>query len=320
MIGPVVPGWLILLFAIFYILLALAVFGLVYVFVVSVYRIIHPGRDGDVRAASIAGVLLAGVFAVAVVVTADGRSERAKVEAATSISTLSESFSTRHTGSSCRVAYADGPPWAGNEMRLLDTIRADAAAFEAEGWTVTRYRASDLRRSQLQFEYEPWQARATKDDADVRIGVDGTFRYTVVLRGCESFGPPDEQFATEVERFAVTPAPNDPSTVAEMDETLRSVVAQVTSESPTRIDQVLAHGINSPLDCFVSSHALGRSGTDDVLGALRSRLLESGWTVAPGRIPLIAVHDEGAVVASMDFDRGLWIRSYPPECVVTDIG
>lgn len=313
MIGPSIPGWVFLLVGLFYLFALIALLALVRAFGKSIYELLHPNRDGNWRHVAASGLALAGVVVLYFAMTAEGRAERGKVDAATSISTLEpKSFSTRFTGSGCRVAYADGPLWEGNETMLLDTIRADADAFEAEGWSVTRYRPSDLRRGQLGFEYEPWQVRATKDDAEVVISVDRTFRYTVVISGCEPSIAPDEKFATEIERFPDTPAPNSPSTIAELDETLR-----MADESTLPTEQVLVHGINSPRDCFVSSQEARRSGNDQIEG-LRSSLAAEGWTFLDSLGALIAVQGDRAVVASMSRDRGLWIRSYPPDCVDVD--
>ena len=318
MVAPSIPGWVFLLIGLLYLLGLIALLALLRALGKSIYELAHPHRDGDWRHVAVSGTLMAGVIVLGLAVTAEGRSERARVDAATSISTLEpNSFSTRFTGSGCRVAHADGPRWDGNETRLLDTIRADADAFEAEGWTVTRYRPSDLRRGQLGFEYEPWSVRATKGDAEVVIGVDRTFRYTVVISGCEPSIAPDEKFATEIERFPDTPAPNSPDTIDELDETLRMAFAQVTYEATGRTDQVLVHGIDSPLDCFASSQSIRRSGNDQ-LETLRRRLVADDWTIVERLGAVIAVQGERAVVASMSRDRGLWIRSYPPGCVEVD--
>ena len=315
MVAPSIPGWVFLLLGIFYLLAFIALLALMRAFGRSIYELLHPSRDGNWRHVAASGLALAGVVVLYFAMTAEGRSERAKVDAATSISTLEpKSFSTRFTGSGCRVALADGPPWEGNETKLLDTIRADADAFEAEGWTVTRYRPSDLRRGQLGFEYEPWQARATKGDAEVVIGVDRTFRYTVVVDGCEPSIAPDEKFVTEIERFPDTPAANSSATIVELDETLRTAVALVTHRLPTSTDQVLAHGVSSPLDCFVSSHSDWALGSDE-LETLRRRLVAEEWTIVESLSSLIAVQGDRAVVASMSRNDGLWIRSYPTGCV-----
>ncbi len=318
MVAPSIPGWVFLLLGLFYLLAFIALLAVVRAFGKSIYELLHPNRDGNWRHVAASGLALAGVVVLYFAMTAEGRAERGKVDAATSISTLEpKSFSTRMTGSGCRVGLADGPPWEGNETMLLDTIRADADAFEAEGWTVTRYRPSDLRRGQLGFEYEPWQVRATKDDAEVVIGVDRTFRYTVVISGCEPSIAPDEEFATEIEQFPDTSAPNSPATIAELDETLRMAVALVTHRLPTSTDQVLAHGVSSPLDCFVSSHSDWDLGSDE-LDVLRHGLAAEGWAIQDGRSPLIALQDDRAVVASVSGKRGLTVLSYPPACVDAD--
>lgn len=320
MLGPVVPGWVILLFAIFYLVIGIVVIVLVGLFITSIYELVHPKRNGGWRRPLVLGTLFGVAIAIGVLVTAEDRALRSKVSGVTSISTLSpESFSTRYRGSEqCQIVVADGPPWKGNETRLSETIRRDADAFEADGWAVTRYRASDTRRSQLGFEYEPWLARAIKDDFDVRIGIESQmFRYTLFLGECLGIEPPKPTLATKIERFPAAPEPGSPGTIAATDATLRTVLAQV-ARSPQKIEQVVAHGIGSRLDCFVSSFRTTVLSDGDLLELLDQRLQADGWTVIDVRNPVVAVKGDEAVVASTSWDYGLWIRSYPPGCVGKD--
>ncbi len=313
MIGPVVSGWVFLLFAVFIFVIGVAVLALIWAFITSMYDLVHPGRDGGWGRPLAIGAFFAVAIAIGMSATAEDRATRSKVADVTSISTLSpETFSTKYTDNRvCRIAEADGPTWEGNETRLLETVRQDADAFEADGWNVTRYRASDMRRGQLAFDYEPWLAQATKGDIDVRIGIDRTFRYTVYLGECPWVDPPDATFSTEIEEFPAVPEPGTSDATAATDDTLRAVYAEVDYRSPGKIEQVVAHGIGSPLDCFVSSFETGRPWDRDFLETLEQRLSTKGWTILDGPNPLIAVNDDEAVVASINIDYGLRIRSYP---------
>ncbi len=186
---------------------------------------------------------------------------------------------------------------------------------------MTRFVASDVRRSQSVFGFRGWSFRATRDGHEVRLDVgEGVWssgaEYFVWAGDCESVTPPDETLITSVATFPNTPTDD---VTAEDEEALREVVASALVRGTPAIDHELVHGLGTDRDCFIASFSTDTASSKDNDRVPRTSWQWS-WTTtgrpsADGLYVGTGSRSDWVIETTRCYGRGAIVRLHPPDCL-----